>query len=73
MVMPSITTMAQAEVFEENVSEKLVAVAEPEGAFDIPPEIKATMSEEELLSVLAVPGYFTPKQVSVKYPVNKCC
>lgn len=50
----------------ESVSEgKYNLMVEPVGAFDLPPEIKAKMSKEELYELQAIPGYFKPKQVSV--------
>ena len=52
---------------KESVSEKKVTLAgDPGSAFEIPPEIKAKMSKDELYRLRAIPEYFTPNQVSIQ-------
>jgi hypothetical protein len=76
IAMATLPSMAQAStvldleipevVSEESVSAKIAGLCvEPAGSFEIPPEVKATMSKEELYALQAIPGYFKPQQVSV--------
>jgi hypothetical protein len=40
-------------------------LAEPTGTFEIPSDIKASMTKDELYELQALPGYFTPQQTSI--------
>lgn len=62
IAIPELTTK---EISQDAPTETGLFV-EHEGAFEIPLEIKEKMSKEELYQLQAIPGYFTPKQVSVQ-------
>jgi len=65
IAMATLPTITQAS--SENILKKKAGLAvEPAGAFEIPPEVRATMSKEELYALQAIPGYFTPEQMSVQ-------
>lgn len=53
--------LASSESEEMRIGELCV---EPFDAFMLPPETKAKMSREELYELWAVPGYFTPQQLT---------
>ncbi|MGD6934834.1 MAG: hypothetical protein ACQCN5_11570 [Candidatus Bathyarchaeia archaeon] len=70
MMVAAFPALAQSDKIAPESSELTPAgkledlMVEPSDAFEIPPEVKANMTKEEIYALKALPGYFKPLQES---------